>query len=47
MVKAIEVRKLRADKKSFVLIEPLCSQDGLEEGKINEENQTQVAEGFI
>ena len=46
MGKAIEVRKLRADKKSFVLTEPLCSRDGVEGGKIDEEDKAQVTEGF-
>lgn len=45
MGKAIEVRKLRADKKLFVLTEPLCSRDGMEGGK-TDEDQAQVTEGF-
>lgn len=39
MFKAMEVRKLRADKKSFTVIEPLCSQDGMEGGTVDEEDQ--------
>lgn len=39
MFKAMEVRKLRADKKSFAVIEPLCSQDGMEGGTVDEEDQ--------
>ena len=46
MFKAMEVRKLRADKKSFAVIEPLCSQDGMEGGTVDEEDQAQVTEGF-